>query len=107
MHAENGGAPNVIVKEQALAEGKSARQYHAAHAPTTAEAEAHLPRYRLDEMAGPPYTSFIFCNDAIEKVRESARTGACPRLCGDGRIFVSLLENDVPGFEGGNTSLST
>jgi dihydroorotase-like cyclic amidohydrolase len=39
MHAENGGAIDVIVK-QALAEGKTAPKYHALTRPTTAEAEA-------------------------------------------------------------------
>ena len=39
MHAENGGAIDVIV-QQALAEGKTAPKYHALTRPTTAEAEA-------------------------------------------------------------------
>src|ERR1700686_1139343 len=39
MHAENGGAIDVIV-QQALAEGKKAPKYHALTRPTTAEAEA-------------------------------------------------------------------
>src|ERR1700682_5549570 len=39
MHAENGGAIDVIV-QQALAEGKRAPKYHALTRPTTAEAEA-------------------------------------------------------------------
>src|ERR1700686_5547283 len=38
MHAENGGAIDVIV-QQALAEGKKAPKYHALTRPTTAEAE--------------------------------------------------------------------
>src|SRR5215471_4210109 len=39
MHAENGGAIDVIV-QQALAEGKTAPKYHALTRPTTAEGEA-------------------------------------------------------------------
>src|SRR6266436_5450375 len=39
MHAENGGAIDVIV-QQALADGKRAPKYHALTRPTTAEAEA-------------------------------------------------------------------
>src|SRR5260370_12547445 len=39
MHAENGGAIDVIV-QQALAEGKTAPKYHALTRPTTLEAEA-------------------------------------------------------------------
>src|SRR5258707_15150562 len=38
MHAENGGAIDVIV-QQALAEGKKAPKYHARTGPTTAQAE--------------------------------------------------------------------
>src|SRR6202790_1718985 len=43
MHAENGGAIDVIV-QQALAEGKKAPKYHALTRPTTAEAEAEIGR---------------------------------------------------------------
>src|SRR6266567_9306316 len=39
MHAENGGAIDVLV-QRALAEGKTAPKYHALTRPTTAEAEA-------------------------------------------------------------------
>src|SRR5579864_53293 len=49
MHAENGGAIDVIVK-QALAEGKTAPKYHALTRPTTAEAEATARAIALAEM---------------------------------------------------------
>ena len=45
MHAENGGAIDVIV-QQALAEGKKAPKYHALTRPTTAEAEATVACHR-------------------------------------------------------------
>src|SRR3954453_18920068 len=53
MHADNGGAIDVIVK-QALAEGKTAPKYHALTRPTTAEAEATSRAIALAEMAGSP-----------------------------------------------------
>jgi len=69
MHAENGGAIDVIVK-QALAEGKTAPKYHALTRPTTAEAEATARAIALAEMAhAPVYIVHLSCNDALEKVR--------------------------------------
>src|SRR6266536_3321222 len=53
MHAENGGAIDVIV-QQALAEGKRAPKYHALTRPTTSEAEATSRAISLAEMAGAP-----------------------------------------------------
>src|SRR5258708_5916565 len=63
MHAENGGAIDVIV-QQALAEGKRAPKYHALTRPTTAEAEATSRAIALAEMAGAPvYIVHLSCND--------------------------------------------
>src|SRR5438128_4650363 len=67
MHAENGGAIDVIVK-QVLAEGKTAPKYHALTRPTTAEAEATARAIALAEMADAPvYIVHLSCNDALEK----------------------------------------
>ena len=75
MHAENGGAIDVIV-QQALAEGKKAPKYHALTRPTTAEAEAVSRAIALAEMAGSPvYIVHLSCNDALEKVREARDRG--------------------------------
>src|SRR6267142_708652 len=75
MHAENGGAIDVIV-QQALAEGKTAPKYHALTRPTTAEAEATARAIALAEMAGSPlYIVHLSCNDALEKVREGRDKG--------------------------------
>ncbi len=75
MHAENGGAIDVIVK-RALAEGKKAPKYHALTRPTTAEAEATSRAIALAEMAGAPvYIVHLSCNDALEKVREARDRG--------------------------------
>lgn len=71
MHAENGGAIDVIV-QRALAEGKRAPKYHALTRPTTAEAEATSRAIALAEMAGAPvYIVHLSCNEALEKVREA------------------------------------
>src|SRR5438045_2269716 len=75
MHAENGGAIDVIV-QQALAEGKTAPKYHALTRPTTAEAEATARAIALAEMAGAPvYIVHLSCNEALEKVREARDRG--------------------------------
>jgi dihydropyrimidinase len=101
MHAENGGAIDVIV-QRALAEGKRAPKYHALTRPTTAEAEATGRAIALAEMAGAPvYIVHLSCNEALEKVREARDRGlpayaeTCPQY-----LFLSLENFDVPGFEG-------
>src|SRR5215471_18735702 len=101
MHAENGGAIDVIVK-QALAEGKTAPKYHALTRPTTAEAEATARAIALAEMAGAPvYIVHLSCNDALEKVREGRDRGlpvyaeTCPQY-----LYLSLEDMEKPGFEG-------
>src|ERR1700740_895493 len=101
MHAENGGAIDVIV-QQALAEGKKAPKYHALTRPTTAEAEATARAIALAEMAGAPvYIVHLSCNEALEKVREARDRGlpvyaeTCPQY-----LYLSLENFDVPGLEG-------
>ncbi len=101
MHAENGGAIDVIV-QRALAEGKKAPKYHALTRPTTAEAEATGRAIALAEMAGAPvYIVHLSCNDALEKVREARDRGVpayaetCPQY-----LYLSLENMDAPGFEG-------
>jgi dihydropyrimidinase len=100
MHAENGGAIDVIV-QQALAEGKRAPKYHALTRPTTAEAEATGRAIALAEMAGAPvYIVHLSCNEALEKVREARDRGlpayaeTCPQY-----LYLSLENMDAPGFE--------
>lgn len=101
MHAENGGAIDVIV-QRALAEGKRAPKYHALTRPTTAEAEATARAIALAEMAGSPvYIVHLSCNEALERVREARDRGlpvyaeTCPQY-----LFLSIENFDVPGFEG-------
>jgi len=101
MHAENGGAIDVIV-QQALAEGKKSPKYHALTRPTTAEAEATARAIALAEMAGAPvYIVHMSCHDSLEKVREARDRGlpvygeTCPQY-----LYLSLENFDAPGFEG-------
>lgn len=101
MHAENGGAIDVIVR-RALAEGKTAPKYHALTRPTTAEAEATGRAIALAEMAGAPvYIVHLSCSEALEKVREARDRGlptyaeTCPQY-----LYLSIDNFDVPGFEG-------
>jgi dihydropyrimidinase len=101
MHAENGGAIDVIV-QRALAEGKRAPKYHALTRPTAAEAEATGRAIALAEMAGAPvYIVHLSCAEALERVREARDRGlpvyaeTCPQY-----LFLSIENFDVPGFEG-------
>ncbi|HEV2385836.1 MAG TPA: dihydropyrimidinase [Candidatus Acidoferrales bacterium] len=101
MHAENGGAIDVIVR-RALAEGKRAPKYHALTRPTTAEAEAVGRAIALAEMAGAPvYIVHLSCNEALERVREARERGlpvyaeTCPQY-----LYLSIESFDAPGFEG-------
>jgi dihydropyrimidinase len=101
MHAENGGAIDVIV-QRALAEGKRAPKYHALTRPVTLEAEATSRAIALAEIAGTPvYIVHLSCNEALEKVREARDRGlhvyaeTCPQY-----LYLSLENMDAPGFEG-------
>ncbi len=101
MHAENGGAIDVIVR-RALAEGKTAPKYHALTRPTTAEAEATARAIALAEMAGAAvYIVHLSCNDALEKVREARDRGipayaeTCPQY-----LYLDDSLYERPGFEG-------
>src|SRR5213082_375111 len=107
MHAENGGAIDVIV-QQALAEGKRAPKYHALTRPTTAEAEATSRAIALAEMAGAPvYIVHLSCNDALEQVREARDRGlpafaeTCPQY-----LFLSYDNYEEPGFDGAKYVMS-
>lgn len=101
MHAENGGAIDVIV-QKALAEGKTAPIYHALTRPTIAEAEAVHRAIALSEMAGAPvYIVHLSSEDALNEVREARDRGAkafaetCPQY-----LLLSIEELERPNFEG-------
>jgi dihydropyrimidinase len=100
VHAENGGAIDVLVR-QALAAGNSGPKYHMLTRPTTAEAEATHRAIRLAEMAGAPvYFVHLSCAEALQMVRESRDRGlpihaeTCPHY-----LFLNNVEYDRPGFE--------
>jgi dihydropyrimidinase len=101
MHAENGGAIDVIV-QRTLAEGKRAPVYHALTRPVTAEAEAVNRAIALAEMAGAPvYIVHLSSEDALNKVREARDRGlpafaeTCPQY-----LLLSVEELERPNFEG-------
>ncbi len=94
MHAENGSAIDVIVR-QALAEGKTAPIYHALTRPTRAEAEAVHRSIALAEMAGAPvYIVHLSSEDALNQVREARDRGlpafaeTCPQY-----LLLSIEDN--------------
>src|SRR5271165_4909191 len=101
MHAENGGAIDVIV-QKALAEGKTAPIQHALTRPVRAEAEAVNRAIALAEMAGAPvYIVHLSSEDALNQVREARDRGlpafaeTCPQY-----LLLSIEELERPNFEG-------
>lgn len=101
VHAENGGAIDVLVR-QALAAGNTGPKYHMLTRPTTAEGEATNRAIRLAEMAGAPvYFVHLSCSDALDVVRSARDRGlpvhaeTCPHY-----LFLTKSEYDRPGFEG-------
>ncbi|MEO8126422.1 MAG: dihydropyrimidinase [Bryobacteraceae bacterium] len=101
MHAENGGAIDVIV-QRALAEGKTAPIYHAMTRPVKAEAEAVHRAIALSEMAGAPvYIVHLSSEEALNQVREARDRGVpafaetCPQY-----LLLSIEELARPNFEG-------
>ena len=101
MHAENGGAIDVIV-QRTLAEGKTAPIYHALTRPVTAEAEAVHRAIALAEMAGAPvYIVHLSSEAALNQVREARDRGlpafaeTCPQY-----LLLSIEEMNRPNFEG-------
>jgi dihydropyrimidinase len=101
MHAENGGAIDVLVK-QALAAGHTAPRYHGLTRPTTAEGEATGRAIALAEMARAPlYIVHLSCADALNQVKAARDRGlpvyaeTCPQY-----LFLSHRNLEEPGFEG-------
>jgi dihydropyrimidinase len=107
MHAENGGVIDVLVKK-ALAEGKTAPQYHALTRPARAEAEATHRAIALAEMAGVPiYIVHLSAAEALEIVTEARDRGlpayaeTCPQY-----LFLSYENYEEPGFDGAKYVMS-
>src|SRR6267143_272603 len=90
MHAENGGAIDVLV-QRALAEGKTAPKYHALTRPTTAKAKPLPVPLRSPRWRARPSTSCIF--PATTRLKRCARraTADYPPMRKRARnIFTSL-----------------
>lgn len=101
IHAENGGAIDVLVK-QAVAEGKKDPVYHALTRPDTAEAEAVYRSIALAGMADAPlYIVHVSTHDALEHIAEARDRGlpvygeTCPHY-----LLLSIDDLKRPDFEG-------
>jgi dihydropyrimidinase len=100
VHAENGGAIDVLV-ERALARGDTAARHHALTRPPEAEAEATARAIALATMAGAPlYVVHLSCAAALAHVVAARDRGlpvlaeTCPQY-----LFLSVAEYDRPGPE--------
>jgi dihydropyrimidinase len=75
VHAENGDAIDVLVK-QALAEGKTEPRWHSVTRPPITEAEATNRAIKLAHLAGCPlYVVHVSCEEAIEPVAAARAAG--------------------------------
>jgi dihydropyrimidinase len=101
VHAENGDAIDVLVK-QALAEGKTEPKWHAATRPPITEGEATNRAIQLARIAGCPlYVVHVSCKEAIDPIA-LARTNdwqAWGETCTQ-YLFIDETALDQPNFEG-------
>jgi dihydropyrimidinase len=101
VHAENGDAIDVLVKE-ALAEGKTEPKWHAATRPPITEGEATNRAIQLARVAGAPlYVVHVSCEEAVEPIAR-ARTSdwhAWGETCTQ-YLFIDETALDQPNFEG-------
>lgn len=107
MHAENGSVIDVLI-QKAIAEGKTAPEWHALTRPMTAEAEATHRAIALAEIAGVPiYFVHLSAGDAMEEVR-AARARGLPVYAETCPQYLYLSEDDYrrPGFEGAKFVMS-
>jgi dihydropyrimidinase len=101
MHAENGGAIDVLVKRY-LAEGKGDPVNHGLTRPSSMEGEATGRAIALARLAGVAvYIVHLSSKDALDAVRAARDEGAaafaetCPQY-----LYLSLEDLARPGFEG-------
>ncbi len=101
MHAENGGAIDVLVKRY-LAEGKGDPINHGLTRPASMEGEATGRAIALARLADVAvYIVHLSCKEALDAVREARDDGAatfaetCPQY-----LYLSLDDLARPGFEG-------
>ena len=101
VHAENGDAIDVLVKE-ALAEGKTEPRYHALTRPPETEGEATNRAIQLSKVAGSPlYVVHVSCQEAVEPIAIAREKGwnvwgeTCTQY-----FFVDYTFLERPNFEG-------
>src|SRR5712691_3346798 len=101
VHAENGDAIDVLVK-QALAEGKTEPRYHALTRPPETEGEATNRAIQLARVAGCKlYVVHVSCQESVEPIAIAREKGwdvwgeTCTQY-----LFVDESALDQPGFEG-------
>jgi dihydropyrimidinase len=102
VHAENGDAIDVIVKN-AVAEGKTEPIWHARTRPMETEAEATNRAIQLARVAGCAlYVVHVSCQPAVEPIALAREKGwdAWGETCTQ-YLFVDESALDQPGFEGG------
>src|SRR5689334_19996830 len=101
VHAENGDAIDVLVK-QALAAGNTGPQWHALTRPPETEGEATNRAIQLARVAGSPlYVVHVTCREAVEPIRRARELGwdvwgeSCTQY-----FFRSIDDLAQPDFEG-------
>jgi dihydropyrimidinase len=101
VHAENGDAIDVLVK-QALAAGHTEPYYHALTRPPETEGEATNRAIQLAHVAGAPlYVVHVSCREAVEPIARAREAGwdvwgeTCTQY-----FFVDYTFLERPGFEG-------
>jgi dihydropyrimidinase len=102
VHAENGDAIDVLVK-QALAAGNTEPRFHALTRPPETEGEATNRAIQLSRVAGSAlYVVHVSCEEAIEPIRIARDKGwnvhgeTCTQY-----LFVDYTFLERPDFEGG------
>jgi dihydropyrimidinase len=101
VHAENGDAVDVLVK-QALAAGNTAPHFHALTRPPELEGEATNRAIQLARVAGAPlYVVHVSCREAVEPIAKAREQGwdvwgeTCTQY-----LFVDYTFLERPNFEG-------
>jgi dihydropyrimidinase len=101
VHAENGDAIDVLVK-QALAAGNTAPHFHALTRPPETEGEATNRAIQLARVAGAPlYVVHVSCKEAVEPIARAREQGwdvwgeTCTQY-----FFVDYTFLERPDFEG-------
>jgi dihydropyrimidinase len=102
VHAENGDAIDVLVK-QALAAGNTGPQWHALTRPPETEGEATNRAIQLARVAGAPlYVVHVSCKESVEPIALARAKGwnvfgeTCTQY-----FFVDYSFLERPNFEGG------